>query len=191
MNEELEIRAEVKRRRLRAVEIGIVDAVFRLFQERLRVLKSGVDVRELGLPDTVKGVIIADQHGKYVPHSIEVLLDERAYKFLFIEIWPSSNDRDNEGEGQTIRSKLRLKSGGDLLLELECSRTTPIFGRHGYIYGKELRVDRVLAFVEGPWVEQIKEFVGQVFVAEDRQKAEIREEEKQRDLPDLKKRFGI
>ncbi len=186
MNDESEIRAEVERRKRRAKEVGIVDIVFRLFEERLRDLKAKVDYREHHLPDSVKNVIVATRQGKYVPYSIEVVIDERPFKFVFVEFPPVGEDED----GQTIKSKLRLRSGRELLLELECSRTTPIFGTE-YIFGRDLRVDQVLAFVEGTWVQEIKDFAHHVFDAEDQHKAKLRQEQRQRELEDMKKRFGL
>ena len=185
MSDESEIRAEVERRKRRAHEVGVVKSVFRLFHERLGDFTPNTDYREYQLPDSVRNVVVtvSEQTGK----SVEIFFEERSYKFSSsITAWP---DLTFEG-GETIRSILRLRSDRKLLLELECSRTTPIFGRE-YIYGRELRVDEVLAFVEGPWVQEINDFAGQVFNAEDLQKTKMREEQKQRELQEMKKRFGL
>jgi hypothetical protein len=181
----MEIRAEVEKRKRKAWETGIVTNVFRLFHERLGDFTPNADYREYQLPGPVRNVVVtmSGRAGK----SVEIFFEERSYKFISeITAWP---DPTSEG-GETIRSKLRLRSEKRLLLELECSRTTPIFGKE-YIYGRDLRVDEVLAFVEGPWVQEINDFAGEVFCAEDKQKAETREEQKHRELQELKKRFGL
>lgn len=185
MNEELEIRVEVEKRKRRAWETGVVINVFRLFHERLGDFIPNTDYREYQLPDSVRNVVVTvmEQTGK----SVEIFFEERSYKFSSsITAWP---DLTFEG-GETIWSKLRLRSDGKLLLELECSRTTPTFGRE-YIYGRDLRVDEVLAFVEGPWVQEINDFASKVFYAEDMQKAKMREEQRQCELQEMKKRFGL
>jgi hypothetical protein len=185
VNEELEIRAEIEKRKRRAWETEIVINVFRLFHERLGDFTPNTDYREYQLPDSVRNVVVTvlEQAGK----SVEIFFEERSYKFSSsITAWP---DLTFEG-GETIRSQLCLRSGVDLLLELECSRTTPTFGRE-YIYGRDLRVDEVLAFVEGPWVQEINDFAGKVFYAEDMQKVKMREEQKQCELQEMKKRFGL
>jgi hypothetical protein len=185
MDQETEIRAEVEKRKRGAWETGVVINVFRLFHERLGDFTPNTDYREYRLPDSVRNVVVTvlGQAGK----SVEIFFEERSYKFSSsITAWP---DLTLEG-GEKITSKLRLRSDRKLLLELECSRTTPIFGRE-YICGRELRVDEVLAFVEGPWVQEINDFAGQVFNAEDQQKAKMREEQEQRQLQETKKRFGL
>jgi hypothetical protein len=185
VNEESEIRAEVEKRKRRAWETGIVINVLRLFHERLGDFTPNTDYREYQLPESVRNVVVTalEQAGK----SVEIFFEERSYKFSSsISVWP---DLTFEG-GETIRSQICLRSGADLLLELECSRTTPIFGRE-YIYGRDLKVDEVLAFVEGPWVQEINDFSGKVFYAEDMQKAKMREEQKQRELQEMKNRFGL
>ena len=185
MNQEQEIREEVDRRKRRAHEVGIVKSVFRLFHERLANFTPNTDYREYQLPDSVRNVAVT-MSGK-TGKSVEIFFEELSYKFISeVTAWP---DPTSEG-GETIRSKLRLRGDGKLLLELECSRTTPIFGRE-YIYGRDLRVDEVLAFVEGPWVQEINDFAGKVFYAEDMQTAKMREEQKQRELQEMKKRFGL
>ena len=185
MNEELQIRVEVEKRKRRAWETGIVINVFRLFHQRLANFIPNTDYREYQLPDSVRNVAVT-MSGK-TGKSVEIFFEERSYKFISeITAWP---DPTFEG-GETIRSRLRLRSERKLLLELECSRTTPIFGRE-YIYGRDLRVDEVLAFVEGQWVQEINDFAGKVFYAEDMQKAKTREEQKQRELQEMKKRFGL
>ena len=185
MNQEQEIREEVEKRKRRAHEVGIVKSVFRLFHERLANFTPNTDYREYQLPDSVRNVAVtmSRKNGK----SVEIFFEDRSYKFISeITAWP---DPTSEG-GETIRSKLRLRGDRKLLLELECSRTTPIFGRE-YIYGRDLRVDEVLAFVEGSWVQEINDFTGKIFYAEDMQKAKMREEQKQRELQEMKKRFGL
>ena len=185
MNQEQEIREEVEKRKRRAHEVGIVKSVFRLFHERLANFTPNTDYREYQLPDSVRNVAVtmSRKNGK----SVEIFFEDRSYKFISeITAWP---DPTSEG-GETIRSKLRLRGDRRLLLELECSRTTPIFGRE-YIYGRDLRVDEVLAFVEGSWVQEINDFTGKIFYAEDMQKAKMREEQKQRELQEMKKRFGL
>jgi hypothetical protein len=185
VSDESEIRAEVERRKRRAHEVGVVKSVFRLFHERLGDLTPNTDYREYQLPDSVRNVVVTvlEQTGK----SVEIFFEERSYKFSSsITAWP---DLTFEG-GETIRSILRLRSGRKLLLELECSRTTPIFGRE-YIYGREPKVDEVLAFVEGPWVKEINIFASEVFSAVDQQEARMREGQKQRELQEMKKRFGL
>ena len=185
MNEELQIRVEVEKRKRRAWETGIVINVFRLFHQRLANFIPNTDYREYQLPDSVRNVAVT-MSGK-TGKSVEIFFEERSYKFISeVTAWP---DPTSEG-GETIRSKLRLRGDRKLLLELECSRTTPIFGRE-YIYGKDLRVDEVLAFVEGPWVQEINDFAGKVFCAEDMQKTKMREEQEQRELQEMKKRFGL
>jgi hypothetical protein len=185
VNQEQEIRAEVERRKRRAHEVGIVKSVFRLFHERVGDFTPNTDYREYQLPDSVRNVVVT-MSGK-TGKSVEIFFEERSYKFISeITAWP---DPTSEG-GETIRSKLRLRGDGKLLLELECSRTTPIFGRE-YIYGRDLRVDEVSAFVEGPWMQEINDFAGKIFAAEDMQEAKMREEQKQRELQEMKKRFGL
>lgn len=185
VSDESEIRAEVERRKRRAHELGVVKSVFRLFHERLGDLTPNTDYREYQLPDSVRNVVVTvlEQTGK----SVEIVFEERSYKFSSsITAWP---DMTFEG-GETIRSQLCLRSGVDLLLELGCSRTTATFGRE-YIYGKDLRVVEVLAFVEGPWVEEINNFASEVFSAVDQQEARMRGEQKQREVQEMKKRFGL
>jgi hypothetical protein len=189
MEGEVNILREVEERKRRAWESAVPHWVSRLFDERFSKVPPGTDFRELGLPESVQGLVIKKtEHGKMV----SLTLESGTYEFSsHVLRWPDENHLDVLEGGLTIRSTLSLKRNNELLLELECSRTTSGLGIAGPIPEKESRVDNVTAFVNGPWVEEIKYFAGQVFNVEDMQKVKLREEQKQSYLEEMKKRFGL
>jgi hypothetical protein len=188
MEGEGNILREVEERKRQAWESAVPYWVSRLFDERFSEVPPGTDFRELGLPESVQGLAIKTQHGRMV----FLTLVSGTYEFNSqILQWPDENLLDVREGGLVIRSTLGLKRNDELLLELKCSRTTSGLGIGCPIPEREYKVDDVTAFVNGPWVEDIKYFAGQVFNVEDKQKAKMREEQKQRELQDMKKRFGL
>ena len=189
MEGEVNILTEIEERKRRAWESAAPYWVSRLFNERFSKVSPGIDFRELGLPENVKGLAVKKtEHGRMV----SLALESGTYEFNSdIFRWPDESLLDAPERGLKVRSILSLRRDGELLMELECSRTTSGLGVAGPIPEKEYRVDNVTAFVNGPWVDEIKYFANQVFNVEDKQKTKLIEEQKQGYLQEMKRRFGL
>jgi len=192
-SEEMRVRNEVAKRIRRAHETGVVKCAFRLFRDWLSKLNPKTDYRYFRLPDSVLNVVVS--HPRIGPRSFEVFRNEGSYTFEFIEA-PPQRDLVDGGDGpifvngQIFNSKLGVKMHGELLLELLCIRTEAINNGWDYIE-TPFQHREVSAFIEGPWVNQICDLAEKAFGADDKRQLELREQNKQQQLSNLKNRFGI
>lgn len=181
MTEEEQIRVEVEKRKQRARDLKIIDNVFKLYREHLRYLKEDFNHERNCMPKSVIKVVVSSSRSRGdVVEQREIFLDDKAYSFGFRE------SRSIMPDGEEWRSaRLEVRSAERSLLEIYC------IAEEDEYMGTTWKVSDVTAFIEGPWVDEVNGFAQQVFSLAGQRSAKRQGENKQRELDDLKKKFGL
>jgi hypothetical protein len=178
MGEEERILAEVEIRRKRAEKLGLSD-LLTLFCDHLEYLKDGPNAERL--PKSVSNVRVSEiRSGRDLVQMREIFFGEKPYAFVFKQ----HQCVDPSGELDTIGHLLLLKDG-QTLFDLS------VLGSVEEWTGRVWTPSTVEAFIEGPWVEEIKRFAQEVFELSDQRQRQSQSEGKKKELEDLKKKFGI
>jgi hypothetical protein len=178
MAEEERILLEVEKRRKRAEKLGLSD-LLTLFCDHLEYLKDGPNTGKL--PKSVTHVRVAEtRSGRDSSQIREVFFGEKSYVFVFkCHEWV-----DPGGEVDTSGHLLLLRDS-QTLFDLS------VLGSVEEWTGRVWTPSIVEAFIEGPWVQEIKAFAQEVFELSDQRQRQSQTEGKKKELEDLKKNFGI
>jgi hypothetical protein len=178
MTEEKRILAEVARRRERAAELGLYD-LLTLFCDHLVFLKDGLNPARV--PESVTDVKATDiTLGSDLIQSREISFGEKSYLFVFKQ----KDDLDPSGEPYS-RANLLLINDSHTLFDLYCR------GKDEQWIGRSWQPFRVEAFLEGPWIKEIKTFAQDTFNLSEDHKKQSQAERKKEELEDLKNKFGL
>jgi hypothetical protein len=178
MMEEERILAEVAKRRERAKELGLF-SLLPLFRDHLEFLKDGSNPERL--PNTVTDVKVTDiESGRDSVHMREICFAENSYAFIF-----KCHDGVDPSGDSYITGHLLLNKEGQTLLDLYC------LGEDQEWVGRVWKPFRVDAFIEGPWVQEVKNFEQGVVSLSDQRQAQSQAERTKKELEDLKNKFGL
>jgi hypothetical protein len=182
MDDEQTIKAAVEERKLRARTLGLVDTLFRLYWKELHYLGSNADYDTARLPNGAT----AQRFGSPRSSSERVTVYTPDDTFDFV--WSVHPDYLPEDDG-TRFADLKLHIGGETVLQISCVHTP-----HKYTDYNDWEVSRhsdVEAFREGPWVQAFVRLAAQINSKAGQIRTEGAKDDKQRELEDLKKKFGI
>jgi hypothetical protein len=179
-SEEKQIREAVEQRKRRARELGIVDQVFRLYQEHLKYLRSDFGHDLNCMPKSVTSVSRCSRNGgSGSTEVVDISFGNETYSFSFSErLTPVPGEYWSTGS-------IEVKKDGVLLLEVQCMQNDDRY------LGFTWEVSDVGAFIEGPWVADISRFAQQVFGRKSQQLADWNRGRKNTELEELKKKFGL
>jgi hypothetical protein len=181
MDELERVRVEAAKRRERASQLGLVDLVFSLYCDHLMFFEDDFKHEDGRVPQSVtKIVTFKIKDGRNETEAKEVFFGDRSYLFVFRQL-PGVDPGGNDWTTGTIQ----VRQNGNLLFELYC---TSDFEEY---MGRVWKPFRVEAFLEGPWVDEVKAFAAQVEDLNRKQSMKPSVEQKHRELNDLKKRFGL
>ena len=178
MTEEERIQAEVARRRERAAELGLYD-LLTLFCDHLAFLKDGPNPARV--PESVTDVKATDiTLGSDLIQSREIFFGEKSYLFAFKQ----KDDFDPSGEPY-ITANLVLINDGHTMFDLY------YLGTDDQSIGRSWKPFRVEAFLEGPWVDEIKTLAQDMFNLREGRTKKSQSEHRKKELEDLKSKFGL
>jgi hypothetical protein len=177
--EELErIKAEVEKRRERAQQLGLVNLVFSLYRDHLRFFKEDFKHEDGIVPQSVTKIVPSNSRDG--TDRTEVFFGESSFVFVFHERTTCMPD----GEYWTTGT-IEIKQNEQLLFALYCTSTEDRY------MGREWKPFRVEAFLEGPWVDEIKRFAAEVQDLREKRNKTFADKRKQQELDELKKKFGL
>lgn len=172
-----EIYKEVERRKARAKELKISDVVFDTYEKKY--LKyyptwfSSEHNRE-ALPPEVIGAESLDNKG------VKIRLASGTYTFKYAE------------KVKNLENDVWIDGEFELLAEDQLVLAFSVYGVIGE-YVTEYSINDIEAFIEGPWVEDLRRLSAliEAYNLKRKQEREKRERDDPQKLADLRKRFGI
>lgn len=179
-SEEEYIREEVRRRKERARQSGIVDAAFGLFFGHFRHYDSWAK----NCPELLHSDIAVTNHTSTKERwdeieRIEVRIRGKEYVFTFREHTVDADDR------VFYAAKLHLEFQAREVMTLEWFREVDEFDHTSW------RIHEVSAFIEGPWLGDLMNVFTEIKTKEDARKKIHQEQSKKSELEKLKRNFGL
>ncbi len=181
MDELEKVKAEVAKRRERASQLGLVNIVFSLYRDHLMFFEDDFSHDDGRVPKSVTKIVTFQfKDGVNETVAKEVIFGDRSYTFVFRE----RPGIDPGGDDWTTGS-IEVRQNSELLFELYCTSEVEEY------MGRVWKPFRVEAFIEGPWVAEIKTFAAQVEELNRIRSIKSSDEGKLRELKELKKKFGL
>ena len=179
--DDAQIRAEIEIRKQRAKDLGLPQAVFRLYEDHLKYLRDNFDHGKSGIPDSLTKVvrIKTNNHDwSEKSDSVELFFGEKCIIFVFKEHTSTFTDYYTYGN-------LLIIVEGQEVFDLACHC------RFVEEVGNEWSPGDVKGFIEGPWVADVQKFAEQVCSMAERRKGVVEQERKRQELERAKKKFGL
>jgi hypothetical protein len=175
-----EIRVEVERRKQRARDLKIREALWDL-EKSFRGYRLWLrDDPQFGKRLVYPEIELSDD-GTRLP------LEQGTSQLIYRKRSVSSEDYGRI-QSETTHGTLTLKLNGDSVFEFEVAETVEYFPDSP---GFSERLGEITRFIEGPWVTEIAEFVQKVKAHEQSAWKERNAPREAREAEDLRKRFGL
>ena len=180
-SDERRIVEEVKRRKQRAWQSGVVKGAFDLYRENLRFY----DAWTTNCPHLIHPQIRVTNKTKTTgtresSERTEATILGRAYVFVFQESTMCMED------GEILTSgHLDVECAGQLVMRIDCRCDDDRYA------GRLWSPMDVSAFLEGPWVADITAVSAEIKYSQEQRNEQARRNSKQEELDNLKKNFGL
>ena len=179
-NEEQRIVDEVKRRKQRAWQSGVVKGAFDLYRENLRYY----DAWATNCPHLIHPQIKITNKTKTTSKDgsserIEATILGNAYVFTFSESSMYMED------GVIISGHLDVEFNGELVMRIDCMHRDERYA------GTSWEPMDVSVFLEGLWVADLTSVFADIKYSQEQRNEQAKRESKQRELDNLKKNFGL
>jgi hypothetical protein len=179
-SEEQRILEEVKRRKQRAWQSGVVKGAFDLYRENLRYYDAG----PANYPRQIHPQISVTNKTKTTENResserIEATIRGNAYVFVFHESTMYMED------GVITSGHLNVEYQGQLVMRIDCRCEDDRYA------GPSWSPMDVSVFLEGPWVADITTVSADIKYSQEQRNEQYRRESKQQELDNLKKNFGL
>jgi hypothetical protein len=180
-NEEQRIVEEVKRRKQRAWDSGVVKSAFDLYCANLRFY----DAWATNCPHLIHPRISVTNKTKTTgtresSERIEATIQGIAYVFVFQESAVYMEDGEFLTSGH-----LDVECAGQLVMRIDCRCEDDRYA------GPSWSPMDVSVFLEGPWVADITSVSADIKYSQEQRNEQSRRQSKQQELDNLKKNFGL
>ena len=176
-----EVRAEIERRKKRAMDLKIREALWSLYHSHLSHYEALIhEDPELLCPEVSESIKISDK-------SIEFSLRQSIYRIVYTEGPKVRHETLGRGEllGESIvPAMLDLSVDDQRVFKFEIKRSTR-FLEDGPVWNDDM--GDITWFIEGPWVQDLPELLKRISAHEKC----VRDRRSIPKLEALKKRFGL
>jgi hypothetical protein len=182
-SDEERILEEVKKRKERAWQSGVIRNAFKLYRENLPHYDAWVtncpDLLHPQIKVTNK-VEISGARSRGPIERVEAVIRENSYVFTFSQ----SSMCMPDGE-EYITGKLDVDFQGQRVMTIDCGCEDDRY------MGRTWSARDVSAFLEGPWIAELNSVFAEVTCLHDEHSKRSAEESKRQKLEEMKKNFGL